>query len=72
MPGLSGEEMIRRYREMEEAKDVAKKLLAVSISGDPLSSGKQEDLFDEYVGKPFKKEEIVSILQKIQNQNKEK
>jgi signal transduction histidine kinase len=72
MPGLSGEEMIRRYREMEEAKDVAKKLLAVSISGDPLSGGKQEDLFDEYVGKPFKKEELVSILQKIQNQNKEK
>ena len=70
MPGLSGLEMIRRYRELEEQAGKKGRLRIVSISGEPAGSD-SEGLFDHYAGKPFKKSEIVGVVQALQTHSKE-
>ena len=69
MPGLSGDEMIRRYREKERNEGI-RRLQTVSISGDP-DRGGSDGIFDHYAGKPFNKSEIVGVVQALQNQSKE-
>ena len=69
MPGISGEEMLRRYRELEARQGVVTPLTAISISGDPRQ--KETKLFDLYASKPFKKAEILQALHAHPNHNKE-
>ena len=69
MPGLSGDEMIRRYRERERSEGI-RRLQTVSISGEP-DRGGSDGIFDHYAGKPFNKSEIVGVVQALQNQSKE-
>ncbi len=69
MPGLSGDEMIRRYRERERSEGI-RRLQTVSISGEA-DRGGSEGIFDHYAGKPFNKSEIVGVVQALQNQSKE-
>jgi len=68
MPGLSGAEMIRKYRKLEESCG-ATPLQTVSISGDAASV--ETGVFDHYATKPFRREEILSLVRTIQNQIKE-
>ncbi|NPA30240.1 MAG: response regulator [Epsilonproteobacteria bacterium] len=60
MPGLTGVEMLRDYRELEREENVRRPVKAVSISGDPDKA--EKELFDFIAGKPFRKEEIKAIL----------
>ena len=69
MPGFSGEEMLRRYRELEARQGVLTPLTAISISGDPRQ--KETELFDLYASKPFRKAEILQPLHAHPNHNKE-
>jgi len=59
MPNLSGEEMLKEYYML--GKDVKKRSVAVSISGDVMKKANQH-LFDVFAYKPFKKEEIISAF----------
>jgi signal transduction histidine kinase/CheY-like chemotaxis protein len=58
LPNLSGEEIIIRYRKMESSEDVIP-IKAVSISGDAYGTESKE--YDEFVGKPFDKNRILSV-----------
>ena len=60
LPGMSGTEMIERFRSSEKSQEV--KLYAVSITGDPLEDSKGTELFDQAMHKPFKKQEVKDIL----------
>jgi len=58
LPNISGEEIIRRYRDIEASKDVTP-IKAVSISGDAYSE--ESKGYDSFVGKPFDKNLILSV-----------
>ncbi len=61
MPLLSGIDMINAYREIESKKGLKNKLKAISISGDP-SEQNDNNVFDFFATKPFKKKEILGIF----------
>jgi len=61
MPLLSGEEMIKGYREMENFKKPNKMLKTVSISGN-VNISIDGGGFDFLATKPFNRKEIVAIL----------
>jgi len=61
MPLLSGEEMIKSYREMENFKKPNKMLKTVSISGN-VNISIDGGGFDFLATKPFNRKEIVAIL----------
>ncbi|MEA1891443.1 MAG: hybrid sensor histidine kinase/response regulator [Campylobacterota bacterium] len=56
MPKLSGEELLKSYRDKEKLKKL-KKMKAISISGEAPKI-KSRTKFDMFVGKPFDKREI--------------
>ncbi|SFV58222.1 Transcriptional regulator [hydrothermal vent metagenome] len=58
LPQISGEEIIKRYRDIEMSEDVVP-IRAVSISGD--AYGKESKVYDSFVGKPFDKNLILSV-----------
>lgn len=60
MPLLSGTDMIRKYRVIEEQKISGKRVKTVSISGD-IHKNIDNDI-DYLATKPFKKKEIISIF----------
>lgn len=64
MPGLSGIEVITKFRAYEKAEGM-EPIYAVSISGDPLADTSGNEHFDVHVGKPFKKKEIKATLESI-------
>ncbi|MEN8146968.1 MAG: ATP-binding protein [Campylobacterota bacterium] len=64
MPGLSGMEVIAKFRAYEKAESLTP-IYAVSISGDPLAEVSGNEHFDVHVGKPFKKKEIKATLEAI-------
>ncbi|WP_457607263.1 hybrid sensor histidine kinase/response regulator [Nitratifractor sp.] len=70
MPRLSGKEMLRQYRHATSGMKIPHSFF-VSISGDPTEK-EREDLFDFYAAKPFRKSEILSIVQKVQHQTQNK
>lgn len=63
MPIMSGNEMLQKYVEYAKRKKV-EKILCVSISGDMYRKDDTDEEFDLYIGKPFKKEDIVSAFNK--------
>lgn len=66
MPGQNGAEMIQNYRKQEEKAGI-RRIKTVSISGDTDKKDLQ-NIFDYLATKPFKKEEIVSIVRNVQIQ----
>jgi len=64
MPGLSGTEMVSRYRELERKKQVSAPIKTVSISGDPRKE-ENNGIFDFFSGKPFKKSEMTGYVRKF-------
>jgi len=61
MPIFSGEELLRKYREIEKISGV-KAIKAISISGDVCEDCRVENDFDIYLGKPFNKQEIKDVF----------
>ncbi|MHC3995483.1 ATP-binding protein [Thiomicrolovo sp. ZZH C-3] len=61
MPKISGNEVVRELRAIEKQHDLPAAYV-VSISGDPKAAASDNPLFDAYVGKPFNKKEIKSML----------
>ncbi|MEN8303266.1 MAG: ATP-binding protein [Campylobacterota bacterium] len=64
MPIISGLDVIKRYREFEQEKQL-KPIYAVSISGDMLNSEEDRELFNAFASKPFEKEDIREALSKV-------
>ncbi len=60
MPVMNGIEVMKRTREFEKDNNL-KPLYAVSTSGDYLDT-KKVDCFDEYIGKPFRVDDIRKVL----------
>jgi signal transduction histidine kinase len=60
MPLLTGSEMLRKYRLLEQEKLGEKYTKTVSISGDIRDD--EEFIFDVFATKPFKKQEIVDVF----------
>lgn len=65
MEELSGTEMLKAYRELENSRPGIKPVHAVSISGDADMSAVEKELFDQKVHKPFKKDVVIQTLKKI-------
>ena len=61
MPVISGTEMLTEFRAYEKKHDL-KPIYAVSISGDPQIIEEEKELFDTFVSKPFKKEEVRNVI----------
>ena len=61
MPGLSGDEILRRYRELE--KTYGKHAYAIYITGDPHIRPEERALFDYCMSKPFGKRTVETTLQ---------
>jgi len=61
MPTLSGTELLRDFRAYEKKHNL-KPIYAVSISGDPYIPEEEKELFDTFVCKPFKKEEVRDVI----------
>lgn len=61
MPGLSGDEVLRRYRELEKRYD--KHTYAIYITGDPHIAPQERTLFDYCMSKPFGKHTVEKTLQ---------
>lgn len=64
MPIMFGSEVMKAFRTYEK-DNYLKPVYAVSISGDMLKNLEDRKHFDEYVGKPFKKEDIKRALYHI-------
>jgi two-component system sensor histidine kinase BarA len=62
MPILSGPEVINTFRLYEKKKN-AKRIFAISISGDDSKEDKGGSMFDMYVGKPFNKSAIKETME---------
>ena len=60
MPVMNGIEVMQKTREFERDNNL-KPLYAVSTSGDYLDT-KKVNVFDEYIGKPFRVDEIRKVL----------
>jgi CheY-like chemotaxis protein len=60
MPVMTGIEVMQKTREFERDNNL-KPLYAVSTSGDYLDT-KKVNVFDEYIGKPFRVDEIRKVL----------
>jgi len=63
MPKLSGEEVISKFRKIEK-ESISAPIYAVSISGESIED-QHNDLFDNYVTKPFNQKRIKEILQEV-------
>ena len=64
MPNLSGYELIKKFRQYEKLKQL-KPIYVVSISGDELTDQKDKKLFNLFLTKPFKKEDIREALYQL-------
>ena len=64
MPGMSGHMVIRKFREYEKKKKL-KPIYVVSISGDIIKNEADKKLFNLFLTKPFKKEDIREALYKL-------
>ena len=64
MPKISGLEVMKRFREYEEGKQL-KQIYAVSISGEMPKNEEDKKLFDAYATKPFEKENIREALYQL-------
>jgi two-component system sensor histidine kinase BarA len=62
MPKVSGDDLLRQIRAYEQQQPDARKLYAVSISGDPRQDTMDKTLYNGYVGKPFNKKKIQEML----------
>lgn len=65
MPGMSGTEMLRAYRELELKHPNIKPIYAVSITGDADVDKEVRELYNALLPKPFNRKEVVKILKKI-------
>jgi len=63
MPIMSGKKMLRKYKEQTKKRGI-ENILSVSISGDVYKKGHEEEEFDIYLGKPFRREDIRSVFYK--------
>lgn len=57
MPLMSGTEVIRLFRDFEQEVCI-KPLFSVSITGDPVTSSEEMELYDLFINKPFKKQDV--------------
>jgi len=65
MPGMNGNMVIRKFREYEKRKNL-KPIYVVSISGDVVKNEADKRLFDLFLTKPFKKEDIREALYQLE------
>lgn len=61
MPKMSGIEVVEALRALEEKKRI-EPAYTVYISGDPNTTKQEKKLFDSFIGKPFKRDEISASL----------
>ena len=67
MPMISGDEVINSLRSLEKQSSV-KPAYTVSISGDIFHQNSKNSNYNDYVGKPFNKNEIRDVLYKAISQ----
>ena len=64
MPGISGTELLITFREYEKTNGL-EPIFAVSITGDPNTSEIEHTLFNAFVNKPFNKQEVREIVERL-------
>lgn len=67
MPGRSGTDMLKEYRELESKYPLLKSTYAVSITGEASSNEEEKKLYDEFIRKPFKSSDIRDIFKTFEN-----
>jgi CheY-like chemotaxis protein len=65
MPGLSGTELLREYRKFEDQYSYSKPIYSVSITGDVATDEEEKKLYDLFLKKPFKSNDIREVFNKI-------
>lgn len=65
MPELSGTELLRAYRTLEEANPEIKPVYSVSITGDVATDEEEKKLFDAFLKKPFKNADIRALFDRV-------
>ena len=63
MPVIKGSDVMRHIREYELKNNIKRAIFAISTTGEKLDEFTSQ-LYDIYVGKPFRKEDIRSALQR--------
>ncbi|NPA66682.1 MAG: response regulator, partial [Epsilonproteobacteria bacterium] len=63
MPIINGSDVMRHIREYELDNGIERGVYAISTTGEVLDEFTNQ-LYDLYIGKPFKKEDVISALQR--------
>ena len=61
MPIMSGSEVMRDFREFEQ-EIKTKPLFGISITGDPGMDSEEKSLYNLFVNKPFKKQDVIEAI----------
>jgi two-component system sensor histidine kinase BarA len=65
MPDLSGTELLKEYRKFEDQYSYSKPIYSVSITGDVTTDEEEKKLYDLFLKKPFKSNDIREVFNKI-------
>jgi signal transduction histidine kinase len=64
MPIMSGSEVMRQFKKLEQELHT-KPLFSISITGDPDTSSEEKSLYDLFINKPFKKNDVRDALNAV-------
>lgn len=64
MPVMSGSEVMRDFREFEQ-EIKTKPLFSISITGDPGMDAEEKGLYNLFVNKPFKKQDVIKAMHSL-------